>query len=49
MQARPITLTADERQGLEAVVRRHKSGQQVVTRARIVLVAGEGRSISATV
>ena len=49
MQARPITLTADERQGLETVVRRHKTGQQVVTRARIVLAAGDGRSISATV
>jgi len=49
MRARPITLTPDERQGLEAVVRRHKSGQQVVTRARIVLAAGDGRSISDTV
>jgi len=34
MRARPITLTAEERQGLETVVRRHKSGQQVVVRAR---------------
>jgi len=49
MRARPITLTTDERQGLETVVRRHKSGQQVVTRARIVLAAGDGRSISDTV
>ncbi len=49
MRARPITLTADERQGLETVVRRHKSGQQVVTRARIVLAAGDGRSINDTV
>jgi len=49
MRARPITLTREERQGLEAVVRRHKSGQQVVTRARIVLAAGDGRSISDTV
>jgi len=49
MRARPITLTPDERQGLEAVVRRHKSGQHVVTRARIVLAAGDGRSISDTV
>ncbi len=49
MRARPITLTPDERQGLEAVVRRHKSGQQGVTRARIVLAAGDGRSISDTV
>ncbi len=49
MRARPITLTPDERQGLETEVRRRKSGQQVVTRARIVLAAGDGRSISATV
>jgi len=49
MRARPITLTPDERQGLEAVVRRHKNGQHVVTRARIVLAAGDGRSISDTV
>jgi len=42
-------LTTDERQGLETVVRRHTSGQQVVTRAHIVLAAGDGRSISATV
>ncbi len=49
MRARPITLTPDERQGLETVVRRHKSGQQVVTRARIVLAAGDGRSINDTV
>jgi len=49
MRARPITVTTDEREGLETVVRRHKSGQQVVTRARIVLAAGDGRSISDTV
>ncbi len=49
MRARPITLTADERHGLETVVRRHKTGQHVVTRARIVIAAGDGRSISDTV
>jgi len=48
MRARPITLTVEERQGLETVVRRHKSGQQVVIRARIVLAAGDGRSIRGT-
>jgi transposase len=42
MRARPITLTEEERQGLETLVRRHKTPQQVVTRARIVLAAAAG-------
>src|SRR5919108_1834565 len=45
MRARPITLTADERQGLEAVVRRHSTPQQVATRARIVLAAADGHPL----
>ncbi len=48
MRARPITVTADERAGLEALARRHKTGQQVVLRARIVLAAGDGHSIRDT-
>lgn len=48
MRAQLIALSMEERHGLEAVVRRHKTGQQVVRRARIVLAAGEGRSIAET-
>jgi putative transposase len=39
MRARPITLTEQERQGLETLVRRHNTPQQIATRARIVLAA----------
>jgi transposase len=37
-----VTLTADERQGLETLVRRHTTAQQVALRARIMLAAAEG-------
>lgn len=37
-----VTLTDAERRGLEAVVRRHTTPQQVALRARIVLAAAEG-------
>jgi putative transposase len=43
MRARPITLRATERQGLETLVRRHHTPQQVATRARIVLAAADGQ------
>ena len=42
----PIELTADERHGLEALVRRHTAPQQVVARARIVLLAADGLNTS---
>ena len=45
MRAIPLTLTADERQGLETLVRRHSTPQRVATRARIVLAAAEGRPL----
>lgn len=38
-----ITLTAAERQGLEVLLRRHSTPQQLVLRARIVLAAAAGR------
>jgi putative transposase len=38
----PVELTADERQALAALVRRHTAPQQVTARARIVLLAAEG-------
>ena len=45
MRARPITLTEDERQGLETLVRRPTTPQQVATRARIVLAAADGHPL----
>ena len=40
----PIELTAAERQGLEALRRRHSTPQQLVLRVRIVLAAAAGRN-----
>jgi transposase len=37
-----VELTDEERRALEGLVRRHKTGQQVADRARIVLLAAEG-------
>jgi len=37
-----VELTSEERQGLEALVRRPAAPQQVAARARIVLLAAEG-------
>jgi transposase len=37
-----VELTADERRELEGLARRHKTGQQVADRARIVLRAADG-------
>ncbi len=39
-----IELTDAERQGLEALLRRHSSPQQLVLRARLVLAAAAGRN-----
>ncbi len=44
MPATPITLTDPERTGLEALVRRHTTPQQIATRARIVLAAAAGQT-----
>jgi len=38
----PVTLTADERRDLEALVRRHTTAQQIALRGRIVLAAADG-------
>jgi putative transposase len=43
-RATPVQLDEEERTALTQVTKRHKSGQQLVLRARIVLAAGEGRS-----
>jgi transposase len=39
-------LTDEERRDLESLVRRHKTGQQLADRARIVLLAAEGKNNS---
>src|SRR5215208_4853877 len=41
-QPSAIELTEEERRGLEALVRRHTTAQQVALRARIVLAAAGG-------
>jgi winged helix-turn helix protein len=38
----PLTLAADERRDLEALVRRHTTAQQLALRGRIVLAAADG-------
>src|SRR3712207_5186121 len=42
----PVTLTAEERQGLERLVRGHQTGQQLALRARIILAAADGSNNS---
>jgi putative transposase len=42
-----VELTAEERRDLEGLVRRHKTGQQLAGRARIVLRAADGLNTSA--
>ncbi len=37
-----VELTRDERQGLESLIRRHTTPQQIVLRARIILSAADG-------
>jgi putative transposase len=41
-----VELTREERGDLESLVRRHKTGQQLADRARIVLLAAEGKNNS---
>lgn len=43
-QPAKVELSLSEKQELEAVTRRHSSGQQLVLRARIVLLAQEGKN-----
>ena len=45
-KAPPIELTADERHSLEVLIRRHTAPQQVVVRARIILLAADGLNTS---
>ena len=40
----PIEVTAEDRAELERLVRRHTTGQQLAERARIVLLAADGRN-----
>jgi putative transposase len=46
MRAQPITVSGEERQGLDLLVRRHGTPQQVAVRARIVLAAADGRPLA---
>jgi len=41
-----VTLSTVERQGLEALIRRHTTSQQIAMRARVVLAAADGRNNS---
>lgn len=41
-QPAPVELTAEEAEGLAAFIRRHTAPQQVVARARIILLAAAG-------
>src|SRR5260370_34154526 len=41
-QLPPLDLTLDERRDLTALVRRHTAPQQLVLRARIILLAADG-------
>ena len=43
-QAAKVKLSLSEKEALEAVTRRHSSGQQLVVRARIILLAHEGKN-----
>lgn len=45
MRAGAVTLTMDERRGLESLVRRHSTPQRVATRAHIVLAAAAGQPL----
>lgn len=47
LAAAPLELTEEQRQALEAIVRKHTSPQQLVTRARIILLAAQGQGIRA--
>ena len=42
LSAEPIVLSASERKELEALIGRHKTSQQIVLRAKIILQAAEG-------
>ena len=39
-----VSLSAEARQGLDALVRAHTTGQQLALRARIILAAADGRN-----
>ncbi len=44
-----VVLSEEEQKGLELLVRRHHTRQQIALRSRIVLLAGQGESNSAIV
>lgn len=44
-----VVLSKEEQEGLEFLVRRHQTRQQIAMRARIILLAGQGESNNAIV
>lgn len=48
-KATEVNLTKEEKKSLEELTGRHKTGQQIALRARIVLFAGQGQTNSAIV
>ena len=48
-KATEVNLPEKEQQSLEALIRRHNIGQQIALRARIVLLAGQGKTNSSIV
>lgn len=46
-KAQVVKLTEKERQGLEKLVNKHQTGQQMALRARIILTASSGQSNTA--
>ena len=49
LKAAPVKVTKKQRETLEAIVRKRSSAQQLVTRSRIILLAGAGVGVRATV
>jgi len=41
-KAKEVILSEEERQGLEKLLKRHQTGQQIAKRARIVIAAADG-------
>jgi transposase len=48
LTAAPVDLSDEQREQLQAIVRKHTSGQQLVIRAHIVLLGAEGVSVHET-
>ena len=49
LSAEPVEVSEDQREALEAMVRKRTSAQQLVMRAKIILCAAQGKGIRPTV